>query len=277
MKIFAILGLICLVTATVPTPKGDVVHNGEDFLEAFYKEAFDIELGLADCEHDTNNVIEVVQTAFDMIDDWTNIVQVTKACVYLANNKDLFVVTYANCAEAGQDFVRGLDQMTPLLNPVTLTSAIWKAELHHPIAFNRNLIKMKNAWNDGDYSTSGKYAGKDTAYLLEEVDSTEVTWVNDFEQFMDNFWFYALDIPLQLEGCTKNTQNCIQVIKDVIYLLTDRSSKIQTAAAIRRVQKHWRDFELAFADCTKVFPQLQEGTKKLWPLHNIGQAVDATA
>ena len=28
--------------------------------------------------------------------------------------------------------------------------------------------------------------------------------------------------------------------------------------------------------CTKVVPQLIEGTKALWPLHNLGQAADAT-
>lgn len=272
MKIFAIVALICLASAA----KGDIVHNGEDFLEAFYKEAFGVDLLLSECEHDTNNVIDVVQTAFDMIDDWTSPVQWTKVSIYLVKHKEDFQVTYADCASAGKDFVAGLDAMTPLLNPITLTTALYKAELHHPIAFPRNIIKMKNAWADHDYKRSGKYAGKDTKYLLDEVMALQNTWVNDFEQFMDNFWFYALDIPLALEGCTKNSQSAFQVIQDVLYLLTDRSSTIETTRAIIRIKKHWRDFQYAFEDCTHAAPQLVRGTKKLWPLHDISAAATAT-
>ena len=165
MKIFAILGLICLAFAA----KTNVVDDVELFLEAFYFEAFGIDLGLSQCEADTNNVIDVVQTAVDIVDDWSSPIQWTKMAIYLAKHKEDFQVTYADCATAGKDFVAGLDAMTPLLNPITLTTALYKAELHHPIAFPRNIIKAKNAWVDDDYKRSGKYSGKDTKYLLDEV------------------------------------------------------------------------------------------------------------
>lgn len=277
MKLVAILALAFAMTSAMTLTSNNVVDDGELFLEAFYSEAFGIDLGLSQCEADTNNVIDVVQHAFDMIDDWTNVVQLTKASIYLARNKELFQVTYADCESAGVDFVRGLNMMKPLLNPVTLTTAIAKAEWHHPIAFNRNIIKAKNAWFDDDYKRSGKYFGKDTFYILEECDSSveDVQKINDFEQFIDNFWFYALDIPLHTEGCTQNTQSSIKVVEYAIWLINDHDSTLGTIKAIMYIKSHWRDFETAFVDCYKIAPQLISGTKKLWPLHDIGAATSA--
>ena len=71
------------------------------------------------------------------------------------------------------------------------------AELHHPISFNRNLIKFRNAWRDDDYETAGVYSGKDMKYLLDEVEGVaKPESFNDFEQFIDNFFLHAVDVPL---------------------------------------------------------------------------------
>ena len=214
-----------------------------------------------------------------MIESWDNLVQVRDAVLNLVENVQLIKLTYATCKSCGPVFVAGVDALRPLSNPATLTSAIAAAELHHPISFNRNLFKFQSAWRNGDYEEAGKYSGKDVAYLLEEIAdeaSEPVENFRDFEQFIDNFWLYAVDIELHLEGCTDNTQSSIKVIQKAIYLLTSRDSKIGTILAISYIKNHWKDFGAAFTYCTKAVPQLISGTKALWPLHNLGQASAAT-
>lgn len=278
MKAGAILALILVVCQSMSIVQ-DPIHDGEDFLEAFYIEAFGIHLALKDCEGDARSLITVLNESLNMIESWDNLIQVRDAALNIVNNRDLIKLTYVECKSCGPAFKSGIDQMRPLTNPATLTSAIKGAELHHPISFNRNLLKFKNAWARGDYEEAGKYAGKDMKYLLDEVDNSVVSEemvINEFEQFIDAFWFHALDIPLQLEGCTQNTQNSIKVIQKVVYLLTDRSSKIGTLLAIAYVKNHYMDLASAFTMCTKAAPQLISGTKKLWPLHDLGAASTAT-
>ena len=52
------------------------------------------------------------------------------------------------------------------------------------------------------------------------VAQNDESFILGFEQFMDNFWFYGLDIELHLEGCTSNSQNCLKVIQSAVYLLS---------------------------------------------------------
>ena len=173
------------------------IHDGEDFLEAFWEHAFDLELPLSDCEGDARSLVVVINDSLNMIDDWDNLAQVRDAAINIVENRDLIKLTYAECKACGPAFVEGVDRMKPLTNIATLTSAIKGAELHHPISFNRNLIKFRNAWRDDDYEAAGVYSGKDMKYLLDEVEGvSKPENFNDFEQFIDNFFLHAVDVPL---------------------------------------------------------------------------------
>ena len=87
--------------------------------------------------------------------------------------------------------------MDPLLDREVLVNSIKMAELHHPIKFNSNLLKFRNALSAGDYERAGKYAGKDMAYLIAEIpDGNNVQLIRELEQFTDSFWYHAFGIPL---------------------------------------------------------------------------------
>ena len=249
---------------------------------AFWPEAFGLELPLAECESDAGDMIKVIGEALDEINDWTSPTDLIHAAQVIIVNRESFKLGYADCKAAGVNFVKGTHQMDPFLDTEVLAHSIKMAELHHPISFNSNLIKFRNAFKAGDYASAGKYAGKDMAYLIEELPEDETNILGqinpsarDLEQFLDNFWYYSMGIEMNLEGCVDNGKIAIEVIRKAVYLITDHSSILQVTLAIKYIKEHTEEFRLALIYCGKAGPQLVSGAKQLYPLTDTDAAYKA--
>lgn len=143
----------------------------EEFTDAFWLAAFDIELHLQDCTEKTPTAIKTIKTAISLIKDHSSVWQVTRSVLYIKNHFKDISIAFKSCTKAAPQLFKGVKMMTPFASVSTITSTSKAAMLHHPIAFPNNLRKGQAALRKGEYADAGTYLGKDFHYMRDELDN----------------------------------------------------------------------------------------------------------
>lgn len=142
----------------------------EEFTDAFWLAAFDIELHLQDCTEKTPTAIKTIKTAISLIKDHSSVWQVTRSVLYIKNHFKDISIAFKSCTKAAPQLFKGVKMMTPFASVSTITSTSKAAMLHHPIAFPNNLRKGQAALRKGEYADAGRYLGNDFHYMRDELD-----------------------------------------------------------------------------------------------------------
>lgn len=273
MKYLAILALVLLSTQAHPfTNKQNIAGDLEDFLISFWPAAFGIQLDLGQCEGEVHQSLNVIQEALDMIHNTSAgfIDSYKDAFYHVYDNRNVFMTALNDCEATGPEFRAGIIKLIPLGDIPAASIAISKATLHNPWTFPKNIYNAKSYFSSGDFANCGKALGENLKLILAEMEvPAELKLVAELEIFMNAFWQSAFGIPLDLNGCTSNSEVAWTVIQKAMSILSDSLSPIAIAEAVYYIVSNYNSFVIAFDGCSDSMKALIQGVVEISALGSV--------
>ena len=235
-----------------------LVTEFEQFMEAFWFAAFDIELHLNGCTTGSEDAWTAIEKVMYLISDRSDPIEIAVAIQYIVSHYDAFTQAFDQCSGAMSGLVDGVVQLTWFEDAEGAAYYFSQALKSHPMGFMLNVKRAQSAFSEGRYADAGKYLGTDLHWMIDEIpEEPELKLVEEFEQFTEAFWLAAFDIKLELNGCTSGSEEAIEVISKVMSLIS--ADPLEMIQAIQYIATHLSSFEAAFSSCSGSAKGIYEG------------------
>ena len=84
----------------------------EQFIQAFWLSAFDIELHLDGCTQNSEEAWEVIQKVMYLIGDWSDPIQIATAINYIISHYSAFTHAFDQCSDSIKEIAEGVIQIS---------------------------------------------------------------------------------------------------------------------------------------------------------------------
>jgi len=146
-----------------------IVQEFEQFTEAFWKAAFDIELHLNGCTEGSSEAWEVVEHVMYLISDHSDPIEIIVAIEYIVTHYDSFTKAFDQCSDSMAGIANGIVQISWFGSEEGAITYFERALKSHPIGFMLNVKRAQSAFSEGRYGDAGKALGTVVHWMIEEI------------------------------------------------------------------------------------------------------------
>lgn len=152
----------------IPDEALKIVAELEQFLEAFWKSAFDVELHLNGCTDGSEQAWNVIQTFISQVSSY-NPIDIVSAIEYLVGEFSVFSNAFGSCYTSAKGFGEGVIQITWFEDAEGAVYYFEQALKDHPLGFMLNVKRAQSAFSEGRYADAGYYLGQDLHWMIDEI------------------------------------------------------------------------------------------------------------
>jgi len=146
-----------------------IVQEFEEFTEAFWLSAFNVELHLNGCTEGSSEAWEVIEHVMYLIADHSDPIEIVTAIEYIVTHYDSFTKAFDQCSDSMHGIVEGIIQITWFEDSDGAVYYFERALKSHPLGFMLNVKRAQSAFSEGRYGDAGKYLGTDVHWMIDEI------------------------------------------------------------------------------------------------------------
>ena len=169
------LGFLVLLASAQVEIEEDFEASADDlraFTEAFYKEAFGIDINIGTCITTAGGATKVIKHAIKLFKGGRSTFSIVLSLNYIRRHFRDIGSAFKTCPKVVPRLISGIKELTPFTNADNISAASKTAIKKHPLGFPKQVNNARKAIAAGDWEKAGTAVGKLASYMIEGLPKT---------------------------------------------------------------------------------------------------------